>query len=301
VRRLKFLVAAVNPFSLTVLSAAVTLALFAFHFPILDLIELQTYDLRVVSRGTRRPSPAVVLLAVDEKSLANHGRWPWPRSRLAEVVTRVSADGARVIAFDVGFSEPDEQAPENDEDLARAIGTAKAKIVLGYFFHMSALELGYTIAPAEIEHRFQGIADAHYPMVLTPPGAEEEPVVFRAYAPQPNLPRLTRAAATSGFFSLRQDGDGIVRWMPLVIQGGNEYYPPISIAALWEYAEEPPLVVRVGRYRNIDGIQIGDAFVPTDDAGRVLINYYGPPRTFPHVSIGDVLDGTVPPDRKSVV
>jgi adenylate cyclase len=291
-RRLRFIVT-INPVSLTAGSAVLAITLFAFHFPILDLIELQTYDLRIVSRGARTPSPAVVLLAIDEKSLDTHGRWPWPRSRVAEVVERVSRDGAKVIAFDVGFPETDEAAPENDEDLARAIAASSAKVVLGYFFHMSARELGYDVDDLEVARRFQGIAGSQYPIVLLPPGQRDESIVPRAYAPETNLPRLTRAADGSGFFSLRQDVDGVVRWMPLVIQGEDELFPPLSIAAVWQYLDEPPLVVRFGRY-GVAGIQIGERFVPTDDAGRLLINYYGPSRTFPHLSIGAVLDGTVP-------
>jgi len=98
----------INPTSITIWITLFVLILFAAEIRILELIELKTYDLRFLSRGTRTPSPAVVLAVVDEKSLNVEGRWPWPRSKIAEVIDILSEDGAKVIGFDIGFLEPDE-------------------------------------------------------------------------------------------------------------------------------------------------------------------------------------------------
>ena len=100
----------INPASLTVGSILLAAALLLFHAPFFDSIELRTYDFRLQSRGQLQPSPAVVLAMIDEKSLDTEGRWPWPRSRLAALVDILSQDGAKVIAFDVGFLEPDENS-----------------------------------------------------------------------------------------------------------------------------------------------------------------------------------------------
>ena len=70
----------INPASLTLGTILFVVMLFFSGTPILDLIELKTYDLRFLSRGQMPPSPAVVMALVDEKSLATEGRWPWPRS-----------------------------------------------------------------------------------------------------------------------------------------------------------------------------------------------------------------------------
>src|SRR5881396_2855561 len=159
----------INPASLTLAVLVLVVPLFFWGAPILDLIELKAYDLRFLSRGPRRPSPAVVMAAIDEKSLDTEGRWPWPRSKLASLVDTLSRDGARVIGFDIVFSEPDENSQlalikqfsqkvdalaitdpqladfihesrknaDNDLALANAIKKASAAVVLGYFFHMS--------------------------------------------------------------------------------------------------------------------------------------------------------------------
>lgn len=83
---------AVGPVSLTVASVALVGALFSIGVPIFDLIELKTYDLRVRSRGDLRPSPAVALAVIDEKSLDTEGRWPWPKSEA--LVDRLLWEGA---------------------------------------------------------------------------------------------------------------------------------------------------------------------------------------------------------------
>src|SRR2546427_9433257 len=113
----------INPASLTLAVLLLVVLLFLSGAPILDLIELKAYDLRFLSRGPRQPSPAVVMAAIDEKSLDTEGRWPWPRSKIAALVDTLSREGARVIGFDIAFSEPDENSQVALIDqLARRVG-----------------------------------------------------------------------------------------------------------------------------------------------------------------------------------
>src|SRR6266700_3416605 len=129
-----------------------------------------------------------------EKSLNAEGRWPWPRSKLAALVDSLLRDGARVIGFDIVFSEPDENSQlallqqfgqkvdalaitdpqladfiqesrknaDNDLALANAIKNASAAVVLGYFFHMSEAELGYRLEQNAIDHQLQRISASKY-------------------------------------------------------------------------------------------------------------------------------------------
>src|SRR5262249_45165886 len=73
----------------------------------IELLDLKALDLRFTLRGTRLPTSAVVIVGIDERSLARYGRWPWPRSLLAQLVGRLTADGAKTIAFDAVFDQPD--------------------------------------------------------------------------------------------------------------------------------------------------------------------------------------------------
>ena len=306
--------------SLTILIVG---ALFSLGVPIFDLIELKTYDLRVRSRGELRPSPAVTLAVIDEKSLDAEGRWPWPRSKIAALVDALARDGAKVIGFDIGFSEPDtnselglvrdlgrtvdalkirdprlatfiserERTADNDQALARAIQTSGAAVVLGYFFHMSPADLGYRLEEEEIERRLTRIAGSAYHQIMYQRGTVPAAVPFiAAYAPETNLESFSDAAASSGYFSVTSDPDGVVRWMPLVIQGGQDVFPPLSVLCAWHYLGRPALSVKAGP-NGVDGVQLGDRLIPTDEHGRLLVNFVGPPRSFPHVSVTDILAG----------
>ena len=315
----------INPASLTFGTVLLGVTLFISGIPILDLIELKTYDFRVLSQGLRQPTPAVVLALVDEKSLDVEGRWPWPRTKIATLVDILSQDGAKVIGFDIGFLEPDENSQlafikqfsqhidalgikhaqladfihksqeqaDNDLALANAIKTSSADVILGYFFHMNAAELDYRINQKDIDQQFKRIQGSKYPFILyKEPGTGIWPVL-RAYAPESNLPMFTEVADSSGYFSLQSGQDGVVRWMPLMIQGGEELFPPLAVSMVWHYLGKPQLVVKIGRY-GVDGIQMGNRFIPTNETGQLLINYLGPPKTFPHISISDILHGNVP-------
>jgi CHASE2 domain-containing sensor protein len=259
---------------------------------------------------------------IDEKSLNAEGRWPWPRSKLAALVDILSRDGARVIGFDIVFSEPDENSQltlihqfsqkvdalaikdpqladfihesrhnaDNDLALTNAIKNASATVVLGYFFHMSEAELGYRLAQSAIDQRRQRISASRYALVMSKaPDMRVVPFV-KAYVPESNLEMFSKVAASSGYFSVQSDPDGVVRWMPLMIQSGEALFPPLAVLTVWHYLRKPQLMVQIGRH-GVEGIQMGKRFIPTDETGRLLINYLGPAQTFPHVSISDILSG----------
>jgi adenylate cyclase len=316
----------VAPAALTLGTVVALVALFVAGAPFLDHVELRTYDLRFLARGAREPLPVVAMAAIDEKSLGREGRWPWPRSKLAALIDALSRDGAKVIAFDIAFSEPDEnsqlalldrlgreldglpitdrrlvgflararESADNDAALAAAIENSRAAIVLGYFFHRTEASLGYRLEPSELEQRLKRLERSRYPMVVsTAPDLASVPAI-KAYAPETNLEAFTSAASSSGYFSLRSDPDGVLRSMPLVVQAGEDLFPPLAMLAAWHYLDRPRLAVRVGRH-GVEGVQLGNRFIPTDESGQVLINYLGPPRTFPQYSITDILAGTTPP------
>jgi adenylate cyclase len=314
-----------NTATLTAATIGVAVSLFALAPPLLEDIELNWLDLRFRARGALAPGPAVVLAAIDEKSLSAEGRWPWPRARIAALVEALSRDGAKVIGFDVLFSESDNDGrlalisqleraldersiadgdvrrilregragADQDQLLANAIGSSSAPVVLGYFFHMREEDVGYRIEAPEIASRLSAIEGSRYPLVYQDPNAKSAPFIT-AYAPQTNLPMFTDKAASSGYFSVSSDRDGVVRWMPMVIQGGEDFFPPLALLSVWHYLGKPKLAVRAGTY-GLEGVQIGERMIPTDEAGRLFINYRGAGNTFPTYSISDILAGKLPP------
>jgi PAS domain S-box-containing protein len=108
-----------------------------------------------------------------------------------------------------------------------------------------------------------------------------------------NRDLFSHASATYGHLILGRDSDHAIRWMPLVIQGGKDFFPPLALWCAWHYLDKPPLLLRAERY-GVEGIQMGQRFIPTDSKGQLLIDYLGPPKTFPHVSISDILSDRFP-------
>ena len=315
----------VSPATLTAGTIALVAILFILSPSVLETIELNWLDLRFRARGPLTPSTAIVIAAIDEKSMTEEGRWPWPRSRIAALVDALSRDGARAIGFDVVFSGSEDdprlalikrmeqsvdqlqlgqaqsqlknmlwearEAADHDSMLARSLERSLAPVVLGYFFHMSEQSVGFALEAKEIEKRLESIAKSKYPLVYQDPRVP--PPFIKAYAPQVSIAELTGAAASSGYFSVASDPDGVVRWMPLVIQGGEDYFPPLSLLCAWHYLGKPELAVRAGPY-GIDGVQLGSRFIPTDEAGRLFVNYRGAAQTFPTYSVSDILARKLP-------
>jgi adenylate cyclase len=314
-----------NPAPLTILLTLLVLALFVVEVDLFEIVELKTYDFRFLSRGTKAPRPDVVMAVLDEKSLKSEGRWPWPRSKMAKLIEALSRDGAKVIGFDIIFAEPDENSSiqfirrieqkmkqyrvenegvkafieeskanaDNDLTLAEAIKQSTAKVVLGYFFHMSQEELDYELDDKDRDDHLRRISGSRYPIVFL---ARQDMAIdsfIQAYAPQANLSMLTGATDASGYFNMIPDKDGVIRSMPLAIQCGKDIYSPLSIQSVWNYLGKPPLVVQVSSY-GIEGIRMGNLVIPTDEKGHMLINYLGPEKTFPEYSITDILQGKVP-------
>jgi len=321
IKKLKLFIT-VNPFSLAFYSILMVLVLFMVGIPILDLIELKTYDLRFLMRGEKKPANVVVMAVIDERSLDKEGRWPWPRSKIADLIDKLNEDGAKVIGFDIGFLEPDENSTlklidqlenkvvglniknnklndflkagkakaDNDLTLARAIKNSSAAVVLGYFFHTSKANLGYEIPPEEMDRRLKQIEPSKYPLIIFEDQKPEFSPFLNAYAPETNLELFTKVADASGYFNTIPDADGVLRWAPLMIQFEENLFPPLAMECVWQYLDKPQLMVDVVIY-GVEGIQMGKQFIPTDEYGRTLINYLGPPNTFPNISITDILHG----------
>ncbi len=84
-----------------------------------------------------------------------------------------------------------------------------------------------------------------------------------------------------------------MRWIPLVIKYQDRYYCALSLAVLQKFLDNPPLALRIAEF-GVEQIRLGNLLIPTNEEGRLLINYRGPQKTFPHYSATDVIHGRVP-------
>ena len=302
------------------------LAAYAIGVPFLDLVELKTIDQRFQMRGRIEPDGKIVLAAVDEKSIDREGKWLWPRSKFVALIEKLSDAGARVVAFDIGFLEPEHtrlaeiianiqkrsaqmglqrgqldavlQAirveADHDHRLAQAIGRSHSTIVLGYFFHLNP-DTSPRLQDTELAQHRQNIRHSKYSLEHYASAAARDVPLFQAVYPQSNIAPLSEAVDHSGYFNMLADKDGVVRWLPGVLKFQDTLYAPLSLAAVSAYLRQP-LAVDIDDY-GVRQIRIGSMTVPTDEEGRILVNYRGEPNTFPHVSITDVLRDNLTPGQ----
>jgi len=308
-----------NPITLSILLIILGTTLYLVEIPFLELMELKTIDLRYISRGQKPHTSDVVLAVIDEESIDKEGKWIWPRSKMAKLVQKLSDAGARVVAFDVGFLEPDEKSvvrtidaiqnqlsgitPEhqvflenlkrqsdNDRLLASAMADSKATIVLGYFFQMEKLHAGDFDAGV-VAVQTKNIRTSRYAQVkYQSPSAMGIPIL-EAQFPNANINTISQAAQYSGYFNMIPDRDGVVRRIPAVFNFAGELYAPLSIQTLSAALGTQPLLVVAED--GINRIQIGDIRIPTDELGRVMINYRGDAKSFKHIPVTHILNDQV--------
>jgi serine/threonine-protein kinase len=247
-----------------------------------DRVDLGLYDLYYGIRGPVPPSEQIVLVGIDQASLAKIGRWPWPRGRFAPLIETIRNAGARTIGLGVIFQEdPDQEASGENAALGSAIAGA-GNVVLPMEFAFGA---GAGSGPPP-----ERILQSGLPRIQLSQTLNEIRVAGEAFEPAPTI-----AAGAAGFGHLNYipDPDQTFRWCPTLVAHDQRAYPafPLAVARHFLTANRESIstgewVVRVG----------GDVEVPVDASADMLIAYIGGERTFPTYSAVDVLEGEVPPE-----
>jgi adenylate cyclase len=203
----------------------------------LEELRLRSFDFFQTTSPRDSAVRPVVIVDIDESSLSAFGQWPWPRTILADLLTRLYEWQAAAIAFDVIFPEPDRSSlneavkhfrdldddtrgrllhlPSNDEVFAQAIG--RGNVVLGQAginaFHPRSLE-----KPPETAFATVGPDPSPYLIAF--------PYILR------NLPKLEQAAVGHGLISIRTERDGMVRRVPIVMQAEDKIVPALTLDLL---------------------------------------------------------------------
>ncbi|WP_285905966.1 CHASE2 domain-containing protein [Pseudodesulfovibrio pelocollis] len=293
-------------------ASALMTALFIVQPTFLRLLDHKVYDQYLRSYHEANATNVPVVIDIDEKSLNELGQFPWPRYRMAMLLKYLQAYGAAAVATDILFAEEDRTSPrvlirqlkeemkidiaiqglppaleDNDELLARNIATGP--FVLGFDFMTRALERDEgahpspecAITPAKVA-------------VLAPPGAPSpHDVLFRAEEAICPLPVLAKAARRSGFITIAPDEDSVYRRVPLLFSWNGEFYPSLALAALMEATGMESMVLKMSSI-GVESVRLGSTVIPTDERGRMLINYRGGMKTFEYVSAADVLGKRLP-------
>jgi adenylate cyclase len=312
----------VNSFTVALCLTIISGYIYSLDLRLVNLAELLAYDLKILSRDIRPTSGNVVIVAVDEKSLKEKGRWPWPRTLMAQLVDRLSEAEAAVIGFDVLFPEKDvyvpfatvknalkekdlsqvdsdslgqwlEEVSDSDTHFAKSIIDSD-RTVLGFFVYPTEESATDNDAEKLNQNHLNLLDFSQYSIVQKSP--TENPIDLRKlYAVGLSLPKLMDAANAAGFVTFVPEIDGVIRRVPTVMEYGEYFFPPLSLQML-QQATQLPLAIRFAPF-GIESVMLGDTVIPTSEKGDFLVNYYGPAHTFTHYSASDVLTGKVGVDE----
>ncbi|MBI5622388.1 MAG: adenylate/guanylate cyclase domain-containing protein [Elusimicrobia bacterium] len=249
----------------------------------------------------------VRVIDLDDESLERLGQWPWPRTLVARLVTKLSDLGVSTIVFDMVFAEPDRTSPgtvvrfwpagpDTDSLKARAKSLPDHEKVLAKAFRRANVVTGFTVVPTPndkvpaVKAAFGYGGDSPLSYVPDYPGA----VV--------NLPVLEEAASGNGCFSFMAERDGVVRRAPLLMRRGSVLVPSLALEALRAAQGVKNVMVKsvgasdeddTGGHTGIVAVKVGQFVIPTDAWGRIWVHFSrrNPKRTIP---AWKVLEGGIP-------
>ena len=285
-------------------------------------LDLALGDARLRALMPRTNDPRIVVVDIDEKSLAEIGHWPWGRDRVAALTDELfDRQHAAVVGFDVVFAEADSTSglasleaiaarapalapevaalrPALDFDARFARALIGRRVVLGYYLtnYRDARRAGRLPAPVFDVAALQGRSIAF--------------TRWDGYGA--NIDALTRAAPIAGYFNNVPDPDGLVRSVPLISVFEGRHYEPLALAMFRVYTGLPMVVPGLpteawlpGSYSGLQSVLLrqgqDEITIPVDAHVQVRVPYRGPggPHggSFEYVSASDLLLGRVAPDH----
>lgn len=298
----------ISDFILGVVLMLFALASFVLSWGPLETLENGLYDVRAKLRIQTSSSP-VAVIAIDEQSIANLGRWPWPRAHIASMVDLLQSYQVKVIGLDIIYSEKDinqglievrnliqnietnpdyakknfeavlgslkesEKKLDNDAILANSIAAGK-NVVLPLFF-IPGNPTGRTATE---------LPDYLRANSLMPVGEDDS---FTSRAIVPPIPEFAAIAQGLGHINIFADHDGTVRSEPLFINFEEQLFPSFALQLTLKYLNFDIKNVKLG-----DQITFGRKRIPVYENNRMLINFN---EGIPYYSFFDVVNKKVAP------
>lgn len=281
------------------------------------------YDARLRATMPRTLDERIVIVDLDEKSLAEVGRWPWSRNKLADLTHELfERQKIALLGFDVVFAEPDESSGlKRLTELARnelrdqpgfSGRLEQLRESLDYDASFAkALEnhpvaLGYYLT-SDRDGRISGSLPAP---VMSPQALQGRRVSFTSWNGYGgNIEQLAKVAPMGGFFNSMTDVDGVVRSLPLVAELKGQYYESLSLAMFRMLAGLPAVTPGFPKdrafsrdYPGLESIVLrqGDKVlaIPVDERVSALVPFrgHGGPRggSFKYISASDILAKRIP-------
>lgn len=286
-----------------------------WNIPVVTLLDNYFYDVRTRILMPNKIDERIVIVDIDEKSLAQVGHWPWGRNKVADMLLALTDHyGVAVVGFDIVFAEPDGSSglamfesigkrelsndrayqdtlkkirPQLDFDQILADTLCGRPIVLGYYFsNQSDAQQGGSLPPPS----FAPGQFAGYP---------EQFLNWKGYGG--NIPVLQGAASAAGHFNPMVDFDGSTRRIPMLVEYDGAYFESLSLAVVRtllggaELSAQAPAPDAPVEWLDVTAQQ-GVISIPVDGDAAALVPYRGRERSFRYVSAVDVLERRVAPD-----
>jgi adenylate cyclase len=256
----------------------------------------QRLDYRV---KTARP---VTIVDIDEKSLANPklGQWPWPRTRIADMVANLTRLGAVAIGFDIMFAEPDRLNPDVAADTFRNLDEATRE-------KLRALPSNDEVFADAMRHSRVVLGETGLPEVLTELdktlpvtglatlGEDPQRFMFKFPGLLRNTPVLEKAAGGRGMLTINPERDGIVRRVPMIMMAQGATMPSLSFEMLRVVTGTDTIFIKT-EVAGIKSLGVKGFQIPTDLNGQLWVHFARRDPSI-YVSATDVLEGRVPPDK----
>lgn len=294
-----------------------------YQIPLVSTLDAFVYDTRLRLTTPGGIDERVVILDLDEKSLAEVGRWPWGRDKLATLVTNLfDTYGIAVLGFDVVFAEPDNSSGLQSLE---AIGSGPLKSDAAFQSALKSLRGPLDFddrfaealrgRPVVLGYYFTNLDDAHKSGVLPEPaipagtfkGRNVAITSWSGYGA--NLSEFQKNAVHAGHFNPIVDFDGISRCVPMLVEHDGKYYESLSLAMVRLLLQNPPLTPGYPEEgalgsRNYNGMEWLDLSterglvrIPVDENAASLIPYRGLQGSFRYLSAADALAGRLKPEQ----
>jgi len=264
----------------------------------LEDIRLRTFDTFQLIDPRVKTARPVTIIDIDEKSLAKLGQWPWPRTRIADMIINLTRLGAVVIAFDIVFAEPDRLNTDAVADTIRYLDeVTRAKLralpsndqIFADAIRRSRVVLGESGLP-EVLSAF----DKSLPVTgLAMLGEQPQRFLLDFPGLLRNIHALEEAAAGRGLFSIKPERDGIVRRVPMLMQAQGTVLPSLSFEILRVVTSTRTILVKSEK-SGLKSVAVSGLELPTDLNGRLWLHFaHRDPSIY--ISALDVLDESVAP------
>lgn len=276
---------------------------------LLQRVEGILYDTRLLATLPDTPrqfDEQVIIVDIDEKSMREQGRYPWSRSKVSDLVTKLMDAGVVVIAFDVFFAEPERNPVDVILSKNSQLGIQSRQQIATLTDSVDFdLELANTLSNSEVvlgflfDDRAQTSGQLPQKVVNWSNSSNQSSDIASFKHVLANIETLQSAATGAGFINSVPESDGFIRKASLVINYQGQLYPSLALEAARVYTLADTIETKTkvsGNTAWLQGLSFGSHLIPTNEKGQIFIPYKGRKHSFPYVSATDVLEGRVGED-----